>query len=114
MRLYHSTTAEAAERILSEGFRDGFFGYLGQMRIGTWLSDVPLDESDGCRGHVALELQLEINAASIADFEWLLEDATHREWLIPAAVLKRLIVSIHRVSEGVCSESEPLASRLLH
>jgi hypothetical protein len=45
--LYHYTSAENAEQILREGFRDGEGYYLTeQLWRGVWLSDTPLDGNE--------------------------------------------------------------------
>jgi len=83
---YHATTMEAAASILREGFRDGIGHYLTDTEwTGVWLSDRPLDENEGAHGHTLLKVR--IDATLVEPYEWKEEHKTHREFLVPAAVL---------------------------
>lgn len=86
MRLFHRTDAAAA--ILSDGFCDtsGSYG-TSREHSGVWLSDTPLEVNDGVEG--AGLLAVEIPEDEIADFEWVEEFKTYREWLVPAAIVNR-------------------------
>lgn len=88
MKLFHRTTKENARLIIQAGFRDSRGRYMtGREHSGVWVSDdsslsnEPLDES------TSTLLSLEIDERRIAEFEWLEEGKTYREWLVPAAVL---------------------------
>lgn len=84
MRYYHRT--DSARDILAHGFRDTTGYYLTvQEWSGVFLSDVPLDCNEGTKGEDLLEV--EINEAVIAEFEWEEEDKPYREWCVPAAIL---------------------------
>lgn len=52
---------------------------------GVWVSDQPLDNSEGASGEALL--QIEIVENRIAAFEWVEAGKQYREWLVPAAVL---------------------------
>jgi len=86
MRLFHSTTPEAARAILAVGFRDGRERCLtDDFYEGVWLSDTPLDENEGCKGHFVLAVELDVPESALTDYEWVKEDwIGYREWLIPA------------------------------
>ncbi len=86
MRLYHRTNA--AEPILSHGFRDGTGSdlTLGQ-HTGVWVSDVPLDGQEGAVGEALLAV--EVDEVLITQYEWIEEEKPYREWLVPAALLNQ-------------------------
>ena len=52
---------------------------------GVWVSDRPLDNSEGSSGEALL--QITIADDLLAAFEWVEEGKPYREWLVPAAVL---------------------------
>ena len=52
---------------------------------GVWLSDVPLDGDEGAVGDTLLAVMLD--DADLVDCEVIEEGKTHREWIVPAAVL---------------------------
>ena len=82
----HRTTRDAATRILRDGFRDTTGRYLTDREwSGVWVSDRPLDSNEGANGEVLL--QIEIAEDRLAEFEWIEEGKSYREWLVPAAVL---------------------------
>jgi hypothetical protein len=51
----------------------------------VWVSDRPLDNSEGASGETLL--QIEVAEPMIAAYEWVKEGKPYREWLIPAAIL---------------------------
>ena len=64
--LYHRT--QAAEQILSGGFRDGEGTYLTeQVWRGVWLSDQPLDANEGAYGDTVL--CVDIPEEIVAEYE---------------------------------------------
>lgn len=87
MKLYHRTSSEAAEAILASGFRDATGKYMtSSEHTGVWVANRPLDANEGADGDALLELT--IDEALIADYEWVQEPSFgYREWLVPAAVL---------------------------
>ena len=88
MRLYHVTTVENAENILADGFRDTIGYYMTSREwSGVWLSNIPLDANEGARGDTLLFVDLELLERDIADFEWVEEFKSYREWLIPAQLI---------------------------
>ncbi len=96
LRLYHRTTEAKAAQILKEGFRDTPGRYLTDREwSGVWISDRPLDNTEGASGEVLL--QIEIAEGRIKTFEWLQGGRTFREWIVPAAVLNDFAtVSVNR------------------
>ena len=106
MRLFHRTTAENAALISREGFKDatGDYGTLDEsgkpmLWSGVWLSDVPLDSNEGLDGDTLLEVIFDDVAESILeDFEWVEEEKSYREWLVPAEALKLMMPRVRIVS----------------
>jgi hypothetical protein len=84
MLCYHRTPA--SEEILRNGFRDGDGTYLtGQMHRGVWLSDRPLDVSEGAKGNDLL--CMDIPEDVLVDSEWVEEGKPYREFLLPASLV---------------------------
>jgi hypothetical protein len=84
--VFHRTTQAAAEQILHSGFRDHTARYLTDREwTGVWVSDRPLDNSEGASGETLL--QIEVAEPMIASYEWVEEGKPYREWLIPATVI---------------------------
>lgn len=83
--LYHSTTPEAAESILKEGYRDrtGTYG-AGQFFTGVWFADRPLSPNEGTKGMTVLSIT--IDQGLVAEYEWIEEGKPYREFLIPASL----------------------------
>ena len=100
-KFYHRTTREAAELIVKDGFHDSTGYYLtSTQRTGVWLSDVPLDENEGAKGGILLEVSLSHDALKeMAKYEWVEHGKGYREWLIPAAALEPMIVKIRILEE---------------
>jgi len=83
--------------ILRSGFRNTIGRYLTDREwSGVWVSDRPLDNSEGASGEVLL--QIEISDQVIAAYEWAEEGKPYREWLVPAAALN----SSGRVKFTIC------------
>jgi hypothetical protein len=75
-----------AMKILRDGFRNATGRYLTNREwSGVWVSDRPLDNSEGSSGDALL--QITIADDLLAAFEWVEEGKPYREWLVPAAVL---------------------------
>ena len=91
MKLFHTT--DAADAILSEGFRDGEGLYMTrELFRGVWLADRPLDENEGAKGGDVL--MLDIPEAAVAEYEWKQEISFgYREFLVPAEIVNRYPVS---------------------
>lgn len=88
MRYFHRTGAPDA--ILASGFADGIGTYLtGDFHEGVWLSDRPLDGSEGAKGSALLAVDVPAEIADLFDrrHEWVEEGKPYREWLVPASVL---------------------------
>jgi hypothetical protein len=99
---YHRTSAAVAATILREGFRDGTGNYLTDRKwSGVWLASEPLDENEGAFGDTLLEVQVRGTSETLARYEWIEEGKGYREWLIPAAILRPLIIGISLVVEPI-------------
>jgi hypothetical protein len=86
LTVFHRTTKDAAAKILRDGFRDTTSRYLTDREwSGVWVSDRPLDNSEGASGEALL--QIDIAEELLTAFEWVEEGKRFREWLVPAAVL---------------------------
>ncbi|MCP9496815.1 MAG: hypothetical protein MSG64_20450 [Pyrinomonadaceae bacterium MAG19_C2-C3] len=86
--LYHRTTAERAESIITDGFRDSTGHYLSDsIHTGVWLSDVPLDANEGAKGRTLLEVTINLSEDELTPYEWIEEEKPYREWLAPAALI---------------------------
>ena len=88
MRFFHTTTEQAAESILSGGFRDasGGYGLASTVLTGVFVSNRPTSVSDGASGDVVLSVDLpdDLDVA-----EWAIDEVGHPiwEWCIPAVVI---------------------------
>jgi hypothetical protein len=88
MILYHRTTRENADAIAKEGFRDATATYLTDKEFsGVWVSNLPLDCNEGAWGDVLFEITLDEPEAALADYEWVEDFKSYREWLMPAAII---------------------------
>ena len=86
MKVFHRTTHATA--ILSHGFRDGTGKYLTKHEYtGVWVSDRPLDASEGAHGETLLSLDVPEDV--LAEHEWFEEGREFREFLVPASILNR-------------------------
>jgi hypothetical protein len=70
----------------TDGFRDGEGDYLtSDTHRGVWLADVPLDANEGAKGeHV---LVVDVPESVVAPYEWIEDEKTYREFLVPAAAV---------------------------
>ena len=91
MRLYHTT--DAADSILTHGFRDGgegegSYGFSGLTVQGVFLALAPADVNDGATGEQVLAVELpdgiDLDAYSIVE-----EGQPAWEWCVPADVINR-------------------------
>lgn len=98
MRLYHTTTANAAEAILHAGIQDetGSYGFWNKDEpvslTGVWFADRPLGVSEGAADDPVLGapvLIIEVDEAAIAAFEMSTLPEVYREWCIPAELANR-------------------------
>lgn len=81
IRLYHRT--DSADVILRDGFRDGEGTYMTTQRwTGVFFSDRPLDCNEGANGSAVIRVVAV--EQEIAQYEWIEEEGTYREWCIPA------------------------------
>jgi len=86
MLYYHRTTRERARSILKKGFKDGSGKFLTDRTWkGVWVSERPLDSSEGAEGDVLLEIR--IPESEVTRFEWVEEGKPYREFLVPARIL---------------------------
>lgn len=89
MILYHRTTPENAQSILRDGFLDRTGTYLTmEEHTGVWLSNVALDCADmGHLGEALLRVALDLSEEALGEYEWIEDEKTYREWLIPAQII---------------------------
>jgi hypothetical protein len=90
LKLFRRVTSEEAQRVLRSGFENRCGSYLtGYECDGVWVSDRPLDCNDGVPVDATslLEVDLALSETDIADFEWVEDGKTYREWLLPADLL---------------------------
>lgn len=91
-KLYHVTTPEAALNILAHGFRDAEGSYMmaGWFK-GVWVSNVPLDFNEGCKGDVVLRLSSSRSDLSkqLRHYEVIEEGKPYREWIVSTRFLNR-------------------------
>lgn len=104
-RLYHVTSAVAAEAILTGGFVDDHRG-----PAGIWLSDRPIVDATDTGAVLAVDIRRDVVTScemSVHDVEqqqsdgsWLvLPDEQFRAWQVPAALLNRY-GRIHRLPDA--------------
>jgi hypothetical protein len=85
---YHRTTSDTAELILRDGFKDATGTYFtGEEFTGVWLSDRPLDANEGAKGKTLLKVLFYGTEDKLKDYEWIEEDKSYREWLVPASIV---------------------------
>ncbi|SRR5258707_4670736 len=103
MRLYHTTTEEAAQAIVSGGFRDATGFYMLSIELtGVWFADRPLGPDEGAAGSPELGapvLVIELDEAEIADYEVIEEEKPYREWCIPAELANRSKVTVLHIDD---------------
>jgi len=90
-RVYHATSSEIGDLIEKGGFRDATGTYLtANEYTGVWISDSPMDDGDGIPG-CSMECYFEITILEevIAEYEWVEEFKSYREWLVPADLLNQ-------------------------
>src|SRR5687768_1235236 len=92
IRLYHRTDDDAAEAILTEGFRDGRRGIYfvdGKRVEGVFLATFPPGICDGAEGDVLLAVDVEMTDDELAEFA--VEEGAIPVWqyLFPADVLNK-------------------------
>ena len=89
--LFHVTRLKSAANILRDGFIDSRDTYMtDQYFTGVWLSDRPLDANEGASGDTVLAVTFSVPLSALAQYEWIEEGKTPREWLVPAAVIRQL------------------------
>jgi len=84
---YHRTTPEAAQSILTGGFKNGTGKYMTDRTwSGVWLSEAPLDQEEA-RLSAVLQITFDSDVVGFDFYEWVEEEKPYREWLIPAAIV---------------------------
>lgn len=85
--VYHSTSAEAAEAILRDGFRDGrgSYGFVGLVLEGVFVAPTPVDENEGATSSEAV-LAIELDEAWLAPHA-IEEMGRVAEYVVPAELL---------------------------
>jgi hypothetical protein len=94
MKLYQRTSIAEATEIARSGFRDGKWKFDTRdregeplKRVGVWLTDRPLSDTEGPAGDAVLEVELALSdeALQIFELEGIFWDV--RLWVIPAEIL---------------------------
>ena len=84
MQVFHRTPY--GQSILKDGFRDGEGTYMtGIIHRGVWVSDRPLDFGQGAKGDDLLTLDIPDDV--LAEYEWIEDGNTYREFLVPADIV---------------------------
>jgi hypothetical protein len=95
--LFHVTRKEAADAILTGGFRDGNNnGGIDLDLVGVWLSNRHLDSQSGAFGDTVLILTFCVPLRQLRQFEVCEQGKPYREWVIPASFITRFAT----VSQG--------------
>lgn len=97
MRLYHSTSDEAASAILAGGFRDatGSYMFAGMELTGVFLAPTPSNVNDGARGNTLLVVEINLSEGEAAAYAIQSQDPETGEWdepteyIMPAEVINR-------------------------
>jgi hypothetical protein len=99
--LFHVTSRENAESVLSAGFHDGKgdYGFRTEDSVplecsGVWPSKRPLDANEGAHGDAVLEVQFNLPLVRLDEFENVEKiERNYREWLIPAAFISEFAIA---------------------
>jgi hypothetical protein len=84
MRLYHRTTQTNANLILREGFRNRKERYTSDFSVeGVWFSDCPKEATECDGDEAVVSVDFAFPASSISAFEWVEDETSYKEWLIP-------------------------------
>lgn len=95
-RYYHRTGAWPA--IAADGWRDATGTYMTANEYsGVWISDSPLDLSEGASGAWLITIEMPPDVATLIDqeHEWIEEGKGYREWLVPAKLLNEFATVVH-------------------
>ena len=106
MRMYHTTTAEAATAILRDGF-NGVTAFFGRYALagsavlftGVWVADQPVGSGEGAAGDPGAGdpvLVIDLDEAAAVDFENCEEGKPYREWCIPAPLATAHLLGVIR------------------
>lgn len=92
MILFHTTTEEAAQAIITYGFKDatGTYGTRHEY-TGVWFSNIPLDANEGPQGEIVLKITTPLMEEELNYYEWKQEGISYREWLIPSEIINKNI-----------------------
>ncbi|HEV2460945.1 MAG TPA: hypothetical protein VGS80_21545 [Ktedonobacterales bacterium] len=110
MRVYHTTTADAAAAILRAGF-NGLTAFFGRYALGgeaipftgVWVADQPVGIGEGAAGDPTEGdpvLVIELDEPAIADFELIDEGKPYREWCIPAQLATAYLLGVISLPEA--------------
>lgn len=91
MLLYHRTTAERAQSILTEGFRDSRFDAEDGMERGIWFSEDPQEWALGSPALLVIEMPDELLCPTWRSKLYPIE------WQIPSRCLRELAIETFRV-----------------
>jgi hypothetical protein len=87
---YHRTSPTIAREIVESGFRNRSGYFMGNRTwTGVWLSSVPVDSQLDAQDEALLMVKLKVDEKELSRWEWTAEGRSHREWLIPAALINK-------------------------
>jgi hypothetical protein len=106
MKLYQRTSIADATEIARSGFRDGKWRFDARdregepvKRVGVWLTDRPLSDTEGPAGDAVLEVEISLSDDTMRAFELEAVFWDVRLWVIPAEILNPASkVRIHSVN----------------
>jgi hypothetical protein len=94
MKLYQRTSIAEATEIARSGFRDGKWRFETRdregeplKRVGVWLTERPLSDTEGPSGDAVLEVEVSLSDDALQPFELEGIFWDTRLWVIPAEIL---------------------------
>jgi hypothetical protein len=85
--LHHRTAEAAARQIVTDGFRDGEGLLQNGCILAFWFPTGRSDENKGACGNAQIRIELAKDEGEIAAFQWIEDDKSFREWLVPANLI---------------------------
>lgn len=87
VRIYHTTDAESAARIMRDGFQDptDLWRSIQQLLPYPFFADRPIGKIDGAKGRVVIEIIIETTSEEMWEQFDTKDGRDFREFLIPSA-----------------------------
>jgi len=106
MKLFQRTSIAEATEIVRSGFQDGKWKFDTRdregeplKRVGVWLTDRALSDTEGPSGDAVLEVELSLSEEALQAFELEGIFWDTRLWVIPAEIVNPAAsVRIHHVN----------------